>query len=141
VKNFRLIDEHDDQPRGGSSVQVELSSSDSLFAMLDGQIIRGRQAAWRAEIVSIVIEGSETWVQVGRAGSPGSTIVLHMDRQRRAGEALEALRSWTDIPEDSRPGRIELARTIEQRGIERQPVFRELPAHVSLFRSAALRHH
>ena len=88
--------------------------------MLDGQIIRGRDRAWRAEVVSIVTEGMDTWVQVCRAGSPANTIVLHMDLRGRVAEALDALRTWTDTPEDSRPGRIELVHAHSQRAVEHE---------------------
>jgi hypothetical protein len=139
VKNIRLTGEQNDWAQDGPSGQVELSPSDSLFAMLDGQIIRGRHAAWRAEVVSIVTEGRETWVQVGRAGHPGSTVVLHMDQRRRAGEAIDALRHWTDIPEDNRPGRIELLRS-DERPTDTAPVFLELEWQAKAGRSGMIRH-
>ena len=136
MKNFRLDDEYGDRVFDAPSHSVELTPNDSLFAMLDGQIIRGRAGAWRAEVVSIVTDGPDTWVQVGRAGNPGSTVMLHMDQRRRADDAIDALRSWTDIPEHSRPGRIDLAHRPDQRRIDREPLKGEIESHLRQLRTA-----
>ena len=88
---------------------AELSSTDALFAKLDGQIIQGRKAAWRAEVVAILAEHDETWVQIGPAERPAQAVVMRLDREPRADRVLEALRKWTDLPAERRPGRIEVA--------------------------------
>ena len=89
--------------RGG-----DISSMDALFAMLDGQIIRGHKAEWRAEVVSILPEDGVTWVQIGPAEHPAMSVVLRLDAQQRADLALDALRAWTDLPEERRPSRIDV---------------------------------
>ena len=109
VNQRRLLDvqdvrsEHAHAPGG-------LSQTDWLFAMLDGQIIRGRHTreVWRAEVVSIVTERGATWVQIGPAKRPALTVVLRMDASQGADRALEALGAWTDLPEECRPTRIDL---------------------------------
>jgi hypothetical protein len=83
---------------------------DTLFAMLDGQMIRGRKAEWRAEVVSILPEDGVTWVQIGPAQHPAMSVVLRLDAQQPADLALEALRAWTDLPEERRPSRIDVGR-------------------------------
>jgi hypothetical protein len=85
---------------------------DTLFAMLDGQIIRGRKAEWRAEVVSILPDDGVTWVQIGPAQHPAMSVVLRLDAQKPADadQALEALRAWTDLPEERRPSRIDVGR-------------------------------
>jgi hypothetical protein len=88
----------------------ELSATDALFAMLDGQVIRGRKGVWRAEVVSILEEADATWVQIGPARKPAKSVVLRMDRSPRADRALEALRAWTDLPEERRPARVVVSR-------------------------------
>jgi hypothetical protein len=105
VKYFRLHNGHEGWNRPGDS---ELTVNDSLFAMLDGQIIRGRSGAWRAEVMSILTEEGETWVQVGQAGCPSTSVVLRLRESDLADAAIAALSAWTDLPEDSRPGRIEV---------------------------------
>ena len=86
-----------------------VSSHDALFAMLDGQIIRGRHRAWRAEVVSIHEERELTWVQIGPARKPASTVVMRLAANPNADAALQALRTWTDLPSDRRPSMIDLA--------------------------------
>ncbi len=105
MKDLRLSDEHGG---GDRAKAAELSASDSLFAMLDGQIIRGRAGAWRAEVVSILTERGSTWVQVGQAGRPSNSVVLRMSETRLADAAIAALQAWTDLPEESRPARIDV---------------------------------
>lgn len=85
-----------------------LSSPDALFAMLDGQIIRGRREAWRAEVVSILEEPDQTWVQIGPARRPARSLVMRLAAHPRADEALQALRRWTDLPRERRPAMIDL---------------------------------
>ncbi len=87
-----------------------LSRNDSLFAMLDGQIIQGQRGdAWCAEVVSILSESNLTWVQIGPARHPSMSVVLRMAQDQPADHALAALRAWTDLPEERRPGRIDLS--------------------------------
>jgi len=86
----------------------DLSATDLLFAMLDGQIIRGRNEAWRAEVVSILAKRGETWVQIGPAERPARSVLLRMTSERCADLAIEALRAWTDLPAASRPTLIEV---------------------------------
>ena len=85
----------------------ELSASDQLFAMLDGQWIRGREGVWRAEVVSIVAAPDATWVQIAPAQRPGEAVLLRMTEQR-AQCAIEALRAWMDLPADERPSLIDV---------------------------------
>lgn len=80
-----------------------LSPRDVLFASLDGQLIRGRDWEWRAEVVSIVDDSDMLWVQIGPAQDPTVSVVLRMDGGQPAERALAALRAWSDIPEDRRP--------------------------------------
>lgn len=87
---------------------AELSSNDALFAELDGQIIRGRQGTWRAEVLSILADAQETWLQIGPAERPALAIILRLVGHQQAARVLEALRAWSDLPEELRPGRIEL---------------------------------
>ena len=111
MNHHRLLDVHDIQPGNGyESAPGGLSQTDWLFAMLDGQIIRGRHSreAWRAEVVSIVTERGATWVQIGPAQRPAQAVVLRMSPDQRADQALEALSAWTDLPEQCRPSRIDL---------------------------------
>jgi hypothetical protein len=88
-----------------------LSPTDSLFAFLDGQIIRGRKSAWRAEVVSILAEQDDTWVQIGPARMPLMSVVLRMRANQCADQALDALRAWTDLPEERRPSLIDVVAT------------------------------
>jgi hypothetical protein len=109
VNHVRLIDVHDSGAFSAlGPATAGLSPSDSLFAMLDGQIIRGRSDAWRAEVVSILEDSGQTWVQIATPQSPLMSVVLRMRHGQMAGDALDALRAWTDLPEERRPGRIEL---------------------------------
>ncbi len=85
-----------------------VSSHDALFAMLDGQVIRGCQGAWRAEVVSILEEQGQTWVQISPARKPGNSVVMRLTAQPRADEALQALRAWSDLPDERRPAVIDL---------------------------------
>lgn len=80
-----------------------VTARDALFAMLDGQIIRGRTGAWRAEVVSIVAERDITWVQIGPAQDPTASVVLRLHDGQRPDQVLAALRDWTDTPEERRP--------------------------------------
>jgi len=86
----------------------ELSSNDALFAELDGQIIRGRRAMWRAEVLSILADAQETWLQIGPADHPAMAIVLRLVGQQQASRVIDALRAWSDLPEELRPTRIDL---------------------------------
>jgi hypothetical protein len=111
VNHHRLLDVHDIRPESlPPSALTGLSKTDWLFAMLDGQIIRGphTRRAWRAEVVSIVTERGATWVQIGPAQQPARAVVLRMGSDQPADEAIEALGAWTDIPEECRPNRIDL---------------------------------
>ena len=81
---------------------------DALFAMLDGQIIRGRRRVWRAEVVSILEDKDQTWVQIGPARRPAHSVVMRLAAHARADEALQALRLWTDLPPDRQPAMIDL---------------------------------
>lgn len=85
-----------------------VSSHDALFAMLDGQLIKGRRRSWRAEVVSILEERDQTWVQIGPARKPASSVVLRLTAHPRADEALQALRTWSDLPPERRPAVIDL---------------------------------
>ena len=80
-----------------------VTARDALFAMLDGQIVRGRTGAWRAEVVSIVAERDVTWVQIGPAQDPTTSVVLRLHDGQRPEQVLAALRDWTDTPEERRP--------------------------------------
>ncbi len=91
-----------DRPR------ARVSSHDALFAMLDGQMIRGSRRSWRAEVVSILEERDQTWVQIGPARRPAKAVVVRMDAHPRADDALQALRLWTDLPKERRPAMIDL---------------------------------
>lgn len=107
---YRLIDvQPSDEELGHAARPLGLSHNDSLFAMLDGQIIQGRSGAWRVEVVSIFSESNQTWVQIGPAMRPSMSVVLRMGQDQRADQALDALRAWTDLPEERRPDRIEVA--------------------------------
>ena len=108
MNHFRLHSEQTDRAELHEKQAAELSSTDALFAMLDGQIIRGRYAAWRAEVVGILAEEDETWVQIAPAQRPALSLVMRLDREPQADRVLEALRAWTDLPEERRPGRIDL---------------------------------
>jgi len=108
VKQERLTSERGHGYGSQAHEQGELSSNDALFAELDGQIIRGRRAAWRAEVVAILAEAHETWLQIGPAERPSMAIVLRLVGTRQSERVLEALRAWTDLPEELRPQRIDL---------------------------------
>jgi len=109
VNQHRLVFERVGEADVWPQEAVELSSTDALFAMLDGQIIRGRKTAWRAEVVAILAEEGGTWVQIGPAQRPALSVVMRLDRDPQADLVLEALREWTDLPEERRPGRIDLS--------------------------------
>jgi hypothetical protein len=81
---------------------------DALFARLDGQLIRGRERAWRTEVVSIVAERDVTWVQVVPADDPSTSVVLRLRDDKRPELALAALREWLDLPDDRRTTWIEV---------------------------------
>lgn len=85
-----------------------LSRHDQLFAMLDGQEIRGRCGAWRAEVVGIYAGGADTWVQIGPARRPEAAVVLRLRAAARVDRALAALSRWSDLPVDRRPHRIDV---------------------------------
>jgi hypothetical protein len=104
----RLISEQLTRPEACQTEAVELSTTDALFAMLDGQIIRGRKGAWRAEVLTIFTEPDETWVEIGPARRPASSVMVRLGGDQQADRALEALREWTDLPEGRRPGRIDV---------------------------------
>ena len=70
MNHFRLHSEQFDRAGLCADQAAELSATDALFAKLDGQIIRGRKAAWRAEVVAILAEHDETWVQWHWRGGP-----------------------------------------------------------------------
>lgn len=112
MNQSRLVDVHigGGSPSPGSLAATQLlSRNDSLFALLDGQLIQGRRGdAWRAEVVSILSESNLTWVQIGPERHPSMSVVLRMGEDPQAQQALEALRAWTDLPEERRPGRIDL---------------------------------
>ena len=84
-------------------VAESVTARDALFAMLDGQIVRGRTGAWRAEVVSIVAERDVTWVQIGPAQDPTASVVLRLRDGQHPEQVLAALRDWTDTPEERRP--------------------------------------
>ena len=107
MNHFRLHSEQSDRSELCAE-QAELSVTDALFAKLDGQIIRGRKAAWRAEVVAILAEDDETWVQIGPARRPALSVVMRLDGEPQADRALAALRAWTDLPEERRPRRIDV---------------------------------
>ena len=109
MNHYRSLDGHADLPLIHSlPVADALSARDVLFASLDGQIIRGRAGAWRAEVVSIVAERDVTWVQIGPAEDPALSVVLRLNDGQRPDQALAALKIWSDLPEDRRPTRIEV---------------------------------
>lgn len=109
MNHYRSLDGHAGLPLIHSlPVADALSARDALFASLDGQIIRGRAGAWRAEVVSIVAERDVTWVQIGPAEDPALSVVLRLNDGQRPDQALAALKSWSDLPEDRRPTRIEV---------------------------------
>jgi hypothetical protein len=107
VNFLRLADIHIRLPHEAAPPDG-LSPGDSLFAMLDGQIIRGRTGAWRAEVVSILSQAEETWIQIGPAMHPAMAVVMRMRQDQNADVALDALRRWTDLPEEQRPHRIDV---------------------------------
>lgn len=113
MNQSRLIDVHIDSQAALTAAitnQQILSRNDSLFAMLDGQLIQGRRGdAWRAEVVSILSDANLTWVQIGPERHPSMSVVLRMGQDQQADQALDALRAWTDLPEERRPGRIDLS--------------------------------
>lgn len=84
------------------------SARDALFARLDGQLIRGRERAWRTEVVSIVAERDVTWVQVGPADDHATSVVLRLHDHHHPELALAALREWSDLPDDRRTTWIEV---------------------------------
>lgn len=138
MKNFRLRNQQNGWSLESAAQQLDLSDTDSLFAMIDGQVINGRAGAWRAEVVSIVTDGPDTWVQIGRAGCPANTVVVHMAPDRGATDAIAALRKWSDMPEDARPGRIDLIDCREQRLQPRQVTSMEdLDWHLQLLQRRA----
>ena len=109
MNHYRSLDVHADLPLiHALPVADALSARDALFASLDGQIIRGRSGAWRAEVVSIVAERDVTWVQIGPAEDPALSVVLRLNDGQRPDQALAALKNWSDLPEDRRPTRIEV---------------------------------
>ena len=110
MNELRLADIHIGLPPGALPPDG-LSPGDSLFAMLDGQIIRGRTQAWRAEVVSILSQDEETWIQIGPAMHPALAVVVRMRPDQNADAALDALRRWTDLPEERRPHRIDVVAT------------------------------
>lgn len=81
---------------------------DALFARLDGQLIRGRERAWRTEVVSIVAERDVTWVQIGPADDHSTSVVLRLHDNEHPELALAALREWSDLPDDRRTTWIEV---------------------------------
>ena len=112
---FCLRTEQSDRAEFCAEPAAELSPTDALFAKLDGQIIRGRRAAWRAEVVAIMAEHDETWVQIGPAQRPALSVVMRLDGEPQADRVLEALRAWTDLPDDRRPARIDVQRLRQAR--------------------------
>lgn len=76
---------------------------EALFSRLDGQWVRGREGTWQTAVVSIVAERDVTWVQVAPADAPSTSVVLRLVDVRRVDLALEALRTWSSLPEDRRP--------------------------------------
>ena len=109
MNHYRSVDVHTNIALIQSlPVADALSARDALFASLDGQIIRGRSGAWRAEVVSIVAERDVTWVQIGPAEDPALSVVLRLNDGQRPDQALAALKNWSDLPEDRRPTRIEV---------------------------------
>jgi hypothetical protein len=109
VNHYRPVSEHSGRPEFSDAEPTGLSQTDALFAMLDGQIIRGRKAAWRAEVVAIHAEPEQTWIEIGPARRPTKAVMVRLGADRQADRALEALRAWTDLPEERRPGRIDVA--------------------------------
>lgn len=83
---------------------------DALFERLDGQLIRARDRAWRTVVVSIVDERDVTWVQVGPADDPSTSVVLRLHDHQHPELALAALREWSDLPDDRRTTWIEVGR-------------------------------
>ncbi len=84
----------------------ELTAADTLFAMLDGQLIRGRGGVWRTEVIGIHAGEQDTWVQIGPARRPAEAVVVRLPPGLHADLALGAIRKWMDLPTDARPGHI-----------------------------------
>ena len=109
MNHYRPLSEHSGRPEVCEAAPADLSANDALFAKLDGQIIRGRSAAWRAEVVAIHAEPQQTWIEISPAERPTKAVMVRLGADSQPERALEALRAWTDLPEERRPGRIDVA--------------------------------
>jgi hypothetical protein len=93
-------------------VPRELTAADRLFLGLDRQRVVGRAITWVVEILGIVVEGREAWVQVAPAGYPSRSVVVRVSSslEGAAERALSALKAWSDDPVDHRRPRVVDAR-------------------------------
>ena len=98
--------EHDSHGRVVHQETGELTAADTLFSMLDGQLIRGRRGVWRTEVVGIHESDQDTWVQIGPARRPAEAVVIRLPPGLHADLALVAIRKWMDLPTEVRPGHI-----------------------------------
>ena len=108
MNEHRLFDIHHLRVAPAAGPGGLVSSRDALFAMLDGQLVQGSRRTWRAEVISILEDGDQRWVQIGPARRPANSVVLRLAALVRADEAIEALRRWTDLPAERRPALIDL---------------------------------
>lgn len=93
------------------AVSRELTAADYLFIRLDRQRVVGRAITWVIEILGIVVEGRDAWVQMAPAGHPSRSVVVRMSSLEGAADrALSALRTWSDTPFDHRRPRVVDAR-------------------------------
>ena len=102
MHDLRRLSVHPDHGAIHTLFGVPAGERDTLFTRLDGQWIHGQRARWRTEVMSITFDGTVTWVQIGSADDPVTSVVLRMRDGQRADLALTALREWADLPEDRR---------------------------------------
>ena len=72
--------------------QREARSVESLVTALQGRIVEGARCTWTVVVYGVHTGSEELWLQVGLRSDKEYNLVLHLPRDARASDALDALR-------------------------------------------------
>lgn len=75
--------------------------SSPLFASLDNLVLKDGRGLWVVTVFAIYEDRGYRWVQLGLAGHEYHTLVLRLDPNESATEAVEILASWIKTPFES----------------------------------------
>jgi hypothetical protein len=74
-----------------------------LVAALDEAQIGDGETSWIAEVLGVINDGRDLWIQVGRRHDPADTVVLRMSLWATARHALAALAALATAQSDHCP--------------------------------------